>query len=153
MARETIPSRGDNDSWIVVIMVSMTAWRERKCADPSKVNVMSLIPQLLRMHDIMPLRDAFPSSALPLDDQDGTLERGENGKHGKHGRPRLTICSSYHQLDGPSEPMGIVLFCVRKCALDPRNRLCQMKASLSRSSMSFSVHSRVGSACRNIKIS
>lgn len=47
----------------------------------------------------------------------------------------------------------MVLFDVLKCALDPLNRLCQMKASLRSSSMSFSVHSRVGNACRNIKIS
>lgn len=40
-----------------------------------------------------------------------------------------------------------------KCALDPRNKLCQIYASLSKSSTSFSVQSLVGKACRNIMIS
>lgn len=40
-----------------------------------------------------------------------------------------------------------------RCADDPLNKLCQMKASLRSSSMSFSVHSRVGSDWRNIMIS
>lgn len=41
----------------------------------------------------------------------------------------------------------------RKCALEPLNSVCQIYASLSSSSISFSVHSRVGSDCRNIMIS
>lgn len=45
------------------------------------------------------------------------------------------------------------LGCPFKCAEDPLNRLCQMKASLSKSSISFSVHSLVGRLCRNIMIS
>jgi hypothetical protein len=40
-----------------------------------------------------------------------------------------------------------------KCAALPPNKLFQIKASLSSSSMSFSVHSRVGSDWRNIMIS
>ena len=41
----------------------------------------------------------------------------------------------------------------RTCALLPANKLFQMKASLSSSSMSFSVQSLVGRDCRNIMIS
>lgn len=40
-----------------------------------------------------------------------------------------------------------------RCALDPRNKLCQMKASLSTSSISFSVQDLVGRACKNIMTS
>lgn len=40
-----------------------------------------------------------------------------------------------------------------RCALDPRNKLCQMKASLRRSSISFTVQLRVGRDWRNIIIS
>ena len=56
--------------------------------------------------------------------------------------------------DGPIPPIGRAIDEEpRRCALEPRNRLCQMNASLNSSSMSFSVHSRVGNACKNINIS
>ena len=45
-------------------------------------------------------------------------------------------------------PMPLDDFC--KWPLDPRKRLCHMNASLSKSSISFSVHPRVGRDCRNI---
>jgi len=45
---------------------------------------------------------------------------------------------------------GVRLLPPLKCALDPLKRLCHMKASLSSNSISFSVHSRVGRACKNI---
>lgn len=49
-------------------------------------------------------------------------------------------------------PLFPPLLCLT-CALLPLNRLCQMNASLSNNSISFSVQSRVGSACKNIMIS
>jgi hypothetical protein len=64
-----------------------------------------------------------------------------------------------HRSAGPGHPaaqttaLGFVLALPRRCALLPLNRLCQMNASLSSSSTSFSVQFRVGSACRNIMIS
>ena len=57
------------------------------------------------------------------------------------------------QRDGCYTTMDVELPEFRKCALDPRNKLCHMKASLNRSSISFSVQSLVGRACRNIMIS
>lgn len=58
------------------------------------------------------------------------------------------------QPGGPSDPIATEdALELRRCALDPRNKLCQMKASLRRSSISFSVQSLVGKACKNIKIS
>ena len=55
---------------------------------------------------------------------------------------------------GPNPPIGrSIADVLRKCARDPPYRLCQMNASLSSSSISFSVHSRVGKACRNMRIS
>ena len=48
---------------------------------------------------------------------------------------------------------GGLLGCPLRCADDPLKRLCQMNASLSNSSISFSVHCFVGRLCRNIMIS
>lgn len=45
---------------------------------------------------------------------------------------------------------GVVLDPPRRCDDEPLNNDCQMNASLRRSSISFSVHSRVGKACKNI---
>lgn len=57
--------------------------------------------------------------------------------------------SAHHRFKAPLLPPLVCL----TWALLPLNRLCQIKASLSKSSMSFSVHSLVGSDCKNIMIS
>ena len=61
--------------------------------------------------------------------------------------------STHHEFGPiPTPPLPLFpVFC--RWALLPLNKLCQIKASLSNSSMSFSVHWRVGSAWRNIMIS
>jgi hypothetical protein len=61
--------------------------------------------------------------------------------------------SSHYYYDGPSEPMDGGPLEFLKCALELWKRLCQMKASLSKSSISFSVQSLVGRACKNIRTS
>lgn len=66
--------------------------------------------------------------------------------------PRLSYPKSgpfSHRLMPSNTP--VPLRCT--CALLPLNRLCQMNASLSKSSTSFSVHSFVGKDCKNIMIS
>lgn len=51
----------------------------------------------------------------------------------------------------PSPSTPLLLFST--CPLAPLKRLCQINASLNKSSTSFSVQSRVGRDCRNIIIS
>ena len=59
------------------------------------------------------------------------------------------MASFLHKFSAPLLPP---LVC-RTWALLPLNKLCQMNASLSSNSMSFSVHSFVGRDCKNIMIS
>lgn len=66
------------------------------------------------------------------------------------GKSRNGLVQAYYNWRCPE---GFRLVGPRRCADEPLNRLCQMKASLRRSSMSFSVQSRVGSDWRNIIIS
>lgn len=85
------------------------------------------------------------------------VKRGEAREDSSTEFP-ISVCmlSSYGSSTypaGPKLPAGTRESAVLRCALLPRNRLCQINASDSNSSMSFSVHSLVGSACKNIRIS
>lgn len=86
-----------------------------------------------------------------------SFQRTEKTEQGCNPVTLETIITRYlpklHHPAGPRLPIGTLLSVVFRCALDPLNRLCQMKASESNSSISFSVQPRVGSACKNMRIS
>jgi hypothetical protein len=65
---------------------------------------------------------------------------------------RTTVARRQKSGPIPTPPLPLE-FVFLRCAPLPLKRLCQIKASLSKSSISFSVHCRVGSDCRNIIIS
>ena len=79
----------------------------------------------------------------------GMLERFTiKGCYGLHDNP-LQACSGTYKFNTPLFPPP----CCEICALLPLNKLCQINASLSKSSISFSVQFFVGRDCRNIMIS
>ena len=63
------------------------------------------------------------------------------------------LCCHRVSAPRPKAPPVLVDPSPRRCALEPRKRDCQMNASDKRSSMSFSVQSRVGKDWRNIIVS